>query len=42
MLPMSKCLELNNFNPARLSNEPYPEHNRPRGQKDLDSVLYHR
>jgi hypothetical protein len=40
--PLSKCRELNNFNPARLSNDPYPKDDRPRGQKDLDSVLYHR
>ena len=41
MFPISKCKELNNFNPSRLSNEPYPKEDRPRGQKDLDSVLYH-
>ena len=40
--PLSKCKELNNFNPARLSKDPYPEEDRPRGQKDLDSVLHHR
>uniref|UniRef100_A0A6C0KQT7 ParB/Sulfiredoxin domain-containing protein n=1 Tax=viral metagenome TaxID=1070528 RepID=A0A6C0KQT7_9ZZZZ len=40
--PLSKCRELHNFNPARLSNEPYPKNDRPRGQKDLDSVVHHR
>ena len=40
--PLSKCRELNNFNPARLSNDPYPKEDRPRGQKDLKSVLHHR
>jgi len=39
---LAKCKELNNFNPDRLSNDPYPVNNRPRGQKDLESVLYHR
>ena len=42
MFPISKCRELNNFNPARLSHDPYPEGDRPRGQKDLDSISYHR
>lgn len=40
--PLSKCRELNNFNPDRLSIDPYPKEDRPRGQKDLDSVLHHR
>jgi hypothetical protein len=40
--PLIHCRELNNFNPARLSTDPYPKENRPRGQKDLDSVLHHR
>ena len=40
--PLSKCRELNNFNPARLSKDPYPKEDRPRGQKDLESVLHHR
>ena len=40
--PLVKCRELNNFNPVRLSKDPYPEEDRPRGQKDLDSVLHHR
>ena len=40
--PLSKCNdELHNFNPVRLSKTPYPEHDRPRGQADLDSVAYH-
>jgi hypothetical protein len=39
---LSKCRELNNFNPARLSKDPYPKEDRPRGQKDLESVLHHR
>ena len=39
--PLSKCKELHNFNPLRLSATPYPEHDRPRGQADLDSVAYH-
>lgn len=42
MFPISKCIELNNFNPSRLSKDPYPEDDRPRGQKDLYSVLHHR
>ena len=42
MLPLIQCKELNNFNPARLSKDPYPEEDRPRGQKDLDSVVHHR
>jgi hypothetical protein len=40
--PLSKCNELHNFNSTvRLSATPYPEHDRPRGQSDLDSVAYH-
>ena len=39
--PLSKCTELHNFNPMRLSKNPYPEHDRPRGQSDLDSVSHH-
>ena len=31
-----------NFNPARLSQNPYPVNNRPRGKADLDSVSHHR
>jgi hypothetical protein len=41
-LPMSQCRNLDNFNPARLSEDPYPKEDRPRGQKDLDSIVYHR
>ena len=41
-VPTSKCRELNNFNPACLSKDPYPKEDRPRGQKDLESVLHHR
>ena len=40
--PLLKCRELNNFNPARLSKDPYPKEDRPRGEKDLESVLHHR
>ena len=40
--PLSKCRELHNFNSARLSKDPYPKEDRPRGQKDLESVLHHR
>lgn len=39
---LSKCRNLGNFNPARLSKDPYPKEDRPRGQDDLDSVLHHR
>jgi len=39
--PMKMCRDLNNFNPARLSNDPYPKEDRPRGQDDLDSVVHH-
>jgi hypothetical protein len=39
--PLSKCKDLGNFNPARLSNHPYPKEDRPRGQADIDSVVYH-
>jgi len=41
-LPISQCKDMDNFNPARLSKDPYPKEDRPRGQKDLDSVIYHR
>lgn len=40
--PMSELKILNNFNTNRLSSNPYPKENRPRGQADLDSVLHHR
>lgn len=42
VFPISKCYELSNFNSCRLSIEPYPENNRPRGDDDIQSVLYHR
>ena len=42
MFPVSMCEELNNFNPARLSNDPYPETNRPRGIMNLKSLNYHK
>jgi hypothetical protein len=42
LFPIANCAELDNFNPARLSNNPYPKENRPRGKKDLESVLYSR
>ena len=42
MFPLANCRDLENFNPARLSKIPYPEDDRPRGQKDLDSVAHHR
>ncbi len=40
--PLSKLDILDNFNTNRLSSNPYPKENRPRGQADLDSVLHHR
>jgi len=39
---MSECDNLENFNPKRLSQDPYPEQNRPRGQANLNSVIHHR
>ena len=39
---ISQCRDMDNFNPARLSNDPYPTSDRPRGQSDLDSVTYNR
>lgn len=41
-ISISHCKDMDNFNPARLSKNPYPEDDRPRGEKDLASVLYHR
>jgi len=41
-ITISQCRDMDNFNPARLSKDPYPEDDRPRGEKDLASVLYHR
>jgi len=40
--PLSQLYSVDNFDINRLTKDPYPEDNRPRGQKDLDSVLYHR
>ena len=42
MFKMSECDNLENFNPKRLSQDPYPEQNRPRGQRNLNSVIHHR
>jgi hypothetical protein len=41
-ITISQCRDMDNFNPARLSKDPYPEDDRPRGEKDLASVLFHR
>jgi hypothetical protein len=40
--PVSKYKDLRNFDPSRLSKDPYPKEDRPRGQDDLNSVVYHR
>jgi hypothetical protein len=42
MLSMTDCRSLENIDPIRFSSDPYPVDNRPRGQKDLDSLKYHR
>ena len=42
MLSMSDCKTLENIAATRFSSDPYPVDDRPRGQKDLDSVKYHR
>ena len=42
---LSKCKNLDNFNPERLQNsavKAYPLHNRPRGDKDISSVKYYK
>jgi len=39
---LSQLKTLDNFDIKRLSNNPYPKEDRPRGQADLDSVLHHR
>ena len=42
--PLSKCKNLDNFNPERLQPtavKSYPLHNRPRGDKDISSVKYY-
>ena len=41
--PLSKCKNLNNFNPERLQPsavKSYPLHNRPKRDKDISSVKY--
>ena len=40
--PLSQLKTVDNFDTRRLSSNPYPKENRPRGQADLDSVSYHR
>ena len=40
--PLTQIKTLDNFNASRLSSDPYPEDDRPRSKKDLESVLYHR
>jgi ParB-like nuclease domain len=40
--PLSQLKTLDNFDINRLTKDPYPKENRPRGQADLDSVLHHR
>jgi hypothetical protein len=42
IVSMSDCKTLENIADTRFSSDPYPAHDRPRGQKDLDSVKYHR
>jgi hypothetical protein len=42
MLSISDCRHLENIDPIRFSSDPYPADNRPRGQKDLDSLKYQR
>jgi len=42
IVSMSDCKTLENIAATRFSSDPYPAHDRPRGQKDLDSVKYHR
>jgi hypothetical protein len=42
--PLSKCKNLDNFNPERLQTsaiKAYPLDNRPRGDKDISSVEYY-
>lgn len=44
-LPMSIFTNVDNFNPDRLqksATDAYPFENRPRGDKDISSVEYHR
>ena len=42
MLSISQCKDLENFKSTRLSTDPYPENDRPRGQDDLTSLTHHR
>jgi len=42
MVSISDCKTMENIDPVRFSSDPYPAHDRPRGQRDLDSVKYHR
>ena len=39
---ISAARNLDNFNPDRLSKNPYPARDRPRGHSDITSVRYHR
>jgi hypothetical protein len=41
LFPMSMCKDLSNFDQTRLSADPYPKGNRPRGQADINSVIFH-
>ena len=41
-ITMFKACKVDNLNPARLSENPYPVENRPRGKADLASVAHHR
>jgi hypothetical protein len=44
IFPLSKCKNLNNFNPERLqlsAIKAYPLHDRPRGYEDISSVKYY-
>lgn len=42
MLSISQCKDLENFKSTRLSTDPYPENDRPRGKDDLTSLTHHR
>ena len=42
MLSMAECRSFEHIDLIRFSSDPYPADNRPRGQKDLDSLKYHR
>ena len=42
LFPIEKCRNLENFNSdIRLSDDPYPVNNRPRGNADIESVAHH-